>query len=197
MKLRPLLSAGAIGTLIAAANAVPAYADTDDALLEVSILESKVLPNSDTQDDLISDLGSETDLITESEDVSATGDGPAIGNRDEPVIEYALEPGDEEEFPAQVEGEEPKLLDTADALPDESTEGPVEADGSGGAAANSRRDDVQDETEETRTSESFDDGQLNTPDAPVTIIVPNEEPSEPGEPTDPTGLTEPTDPTGS
>ncbi len=157
MKLRPVLSAGAIGTLLAAANAVPAYAAPEDAPLEVSFAEAKVIADSDTADDLISNLGGDTDSITTGEDVSATDDATAIGHQDEPAIEYVLEPGDEEEFPAQGEGEEPKLLDTAEVPPVASPEEPVEADGTGEVAANDPIDEgVQDETEGVITSEPSD-----------------------------------------
>lgn len=70
MKLRPVLTAGAIGTLIAAVNSVPAYADADEIVQDILIVEAQIALSPEATDAPVSAPAGEADLEVPAEEVS-------------------------------------------------------------------------------------------------------------------------------
>lgn len=158
MKLRPVLSASAIGVLIATAGALPSFATDDDTPREREVSVTPVAPTPDVEDEPTPSPSSDTESASEDAPEDAPGDeDPEEDDETQtpPAIEYLLESTAEPTLRPSVEAPEPSPVTTETQAALESLTSPFavaergsnEADNNrNGAAANNQPQAAQAES---------------------------------------------------
>ncbi|GAA4106288.1 hypothetical protein [Enteractinococcus coprophilus] len=115
MKLRPVLSASAIGVLIATVGALPSFATDDETPREREVSVTPVAPTPDVEDDPTPSPSGDTESASEDAPEDAPGDeDPEEDDETQtpPAIEYLLESTAEPTVRPSVQAPEPSPVTT-------------------------------------------------------------------------------------